>query len=139
MCVSAYARERARARRCVRRARVCEAESCVRRARHVIQRNPPPETRGSEGDSIGYKASGNICPEQCGADENISWELTQDLSAWFYFPWIYHLALPSRCTLGDASLSCTLSVCDSTAKKYTGINSPPPRLWVKLFFCGTIL
>lgn len=63
--------------------------------RHVIQRNPPPETRGSEGDSIGYKASANICPEQCKADENISSELTQDLSDLYDFIWIYHLALPS--------------------------------------------
>lgn len=53
---------------------------CVRRARHVIQRNPPPETRGSEGDSFGYKASANICPEQCKADENISSELATGTS-----------------------------------------------------------
>ncbi|XP_010776659.1 uncharacterized protein [Notothenia coriiceps] len=89
-------------------------ESCVRRARHVIQRNPPPETRGSEGDSIGYKASANICSEQCKADENISSELIQDLCDLFYFLWIY-LALPSRCIQGDASLFGTLSECDSTA------------------------
>lgn len=57
---------------CVRSRRVCEAASCVRRARHVIQRNPPPETRGSQGDSIGYKESGNICSEQSKAEENIS-------------------------------------------------------------------
>ena len=69
---------------CVRSRSVCEAESCVRRARHVIQRNPPPETRGSEGDSIGYKASANICPEQCKADENISSELAQDRSPIYF-------------------------------------------------------
>lgn len=71
---------------CVRRRYVCEAESCVRRARHVIQRNPPPETRGSEGDSIGYKESTNICLEQCKADENISSELARDLNHFIWFP-----------------------------------------------------
>lgn len=34
----------------------------VRRARHVIERNPPPETRGSEGDSFAYKASDQHLP-----------------------------------------------------------------------------
>ena len=42
-CVRACAREFV----CALPWSVCEAESCVRRARHVIQRNPPPETRGS--------------------------------------------------------------------------------------------
>lgn len=120
MCVCARARVRAR---CVRLRCVCVAQSCVRRARHVIQRNPPPETRGSEGDSIGYKASANICPEQCKADENISSELTQDLFDFFYFPWIYHLALPSRCNQGDASLLCTLSECDSTTNSILELTS----------------
>lgn len=88
---------------CVRWRRVCEAKSCVRRARHVIQRNPPPETRASEGDGIGYKASGNICPKT-------SARSSSGPLAFFYLLGfiIYHY---SRV---HASVICTWSECDPT-------------------------
>lgn len=88
---------------CVRWRSVCEAKSCVRRARHVIQRNPPPETRASEGDWIGYKASGNICPKT-------SARSSSGPLAFFYLPG-FIIYLYSRL---HASVICTWSECDPT-------------------------
>ncbi|KAK7881246.1 hypothetical protein WMY93_029655 [Mugilogobius chulae] len=83
-------------------------QSCVRRARHVIQRNPPPETRGSEGDSIGYKASGHICLAHFTADQNTREDPGVLL---FDFCWIYPpLAPRAQCILGH----CFLQVNDSS-------------------------
>lgn len=121
---------------CVRSRRVCEAGSCVRRARHVIQRNPPPETRGSEGDSIGYKASANICPEQCKADENISSELIQDHSDLFDFPWIYRWESvhPGRRISFQHLKWMWLH-----SQHYTGINRKPHISQVSARICGAFL
>lgn len=83
----------------------------VRRARHVIERNPPPETRGSEGDSFAYKASANICPEQSwwkhqlGARHGNLWRII------FYFPLDLSLGhSASRCKPGETHLRAALQV-----------------------------
>lgn len=85
----------------------------VRRARHVIERNPPPETRGSEGDSFAYKASANICPEQLqswwkhqlGARHGNIWRII------FYFPLDLSLGNSrGRCKPGETHLRAALEV-----------------------------
>lgn len=115
---------------CVRWRRVCEAQSCVRRARLVIQRNPPPETRGSEGDSNRYKASANICPEQCEADENISSELTRTSSIYFMSLGFIIWRLRSRVQPGRR----IFRECDSTANNILELtNNRQYSGWVRFF------
>lgn len=112
---------------------VCEAESCVRRARHVIQRNPPPETRGSEGDSIGYKASANICPEQCK-----SWWKHQ-LGAlvgplrFILFPLDLSFGIIESVHPGRRISFSTLKVNVTGRQHNTGINWQPQIVWVSAF------
>lgn len=108
---------------CVRSGRVCEAESCVRRARHVIQRNPPPETRASEGDRIGYKASANICPQtaarrSCGPRPLLLFPL--DLS--------FGIRSPAHARSRICNLH--LKWMRLNNQHYTGITQHPPLFWV---------
>lgn len=111
---------------CARWRRVCEAESCVRRARHVIQRNPPPETRASEGDRIGYKASGNICPKTSARSSSGPRPL-------LLFPLDLSFGVTSPLHAGSRICNLHLKWMRPNNQHYTGINQHPALFWVSTF------
>lgn len=129
MCVFVYARPRTM---CVRSRRVCEAESCVRRARHVIQRNPPPETRASEGERIGYKASANICPKTSARSSSGPRLL-------ILFPLDLSFGITSPVHAGSRICNLHLKWMRPNNQHYTGINQHPPLFWVSTFLFPSIL